>query len=104
MYIYVHQGDVIETNWDDLRVFLALALIRKYEGTLDRFTGDGMLVFFNDPLPCPDAPDRAARLAIRAGAGTATEWASASAWPKATPPWGASVSRIVSTTPRSAPS
>jgi class 3 adenylate cyclase len=39
-------------------------LIRQYEGTLDRFTGDGMLVFFNDPLPCPDAPERAARLAI----------------------------------------
>jgi adenylate cyclase len=39
-------------------------LIRKHEGTLDRFTGDGMLVFFNDPLPCPDAADRAAKLAI----------------------------------------
>jgi class 3 adenylate cyclase len=39
-------------------------LIRKYEGTLDRFTGDGMMVFFNDPLPCPDAPQRAARLAL----------------------------------------
>jgi adenylate cyclase len=39
-------------------------LIRKYEGTLDRFTGDGMLIFFNDPLPCEDAPERAARLAI----------------------------------------
>jgi len=39
-------------------------LIRKYEGTLDRFTGDGMMVFFNDPLPCEDAPERAARLAL----------------------------------------
>lgn len=39
-------------------------LIRKHEGTLDRFTGDGMLVFFNDPLPCPDAPERAARLSL----------------------------------------
>lgn len=39
-------------------------LIRKHEGTLGRFTGDGMLVFFNDPLPCPDPAARAARLAI----------------------------------------
>ena len=39
-------------------------LIRKHEGTLDRFLGDGLMVFFNDPLPCPDAPERAARLAL----------------------------------------
>jgi class 3 adenylate cyclase len=39
-------------------------LIHKYEGTLDRFTGDGMLVFFNDPVPCPDPAERAAKLAI----------------------------------------
>lgn len=39
-------------------------LIRKHEGTLDRFTGDGMMVFFNDPLPCDDAPERATRLAL----------------------------------------
>ena len=39
-------------------------LIRKHEGTLDRFTGDGMLIFFNDPLPCEDAPQRAAQLAL----------------------------------------
>ena len=53
-------------------------LIRKYEGTLDRFTGDGMMVFFNDPLPCPDAPDRAARLALEmrdAVAALAPVWA-----------------------------
>ncbi|MBX3503732.1 MAG: response regulator [Alphaproteobacteria bacterium] len=39
-------------------------LIRHYEGTLDRFLGDGLMVFFNDPLPCPDAPARAAKLAL----------------------------------------
>src|SRR5258707_7870637 len=53
-------------------------LIRKYEGTLDRFTGDGMLVFFNDPLPCADAPERAARLALdmrAAMAALAPTWA-----------------------------
>jgi class 3 adenylate cyclase len=39
-------------------------LVYKYEGTLERFLGDGMMVLFNDPLPCPDAPQRAARMAI----------------------------------------
>ena len=29
-------------------------LIHRYEGTLDRFAGDGLIVFFNDPVPCPD--------------------------------------------------
>jgi adenylate cyclase len=39
-------------------------LIHRYEGTLERFTGDGLMVFFNDPLPCPDAPARAVRMAV----------------------------------------
>jgi adenylate cyclase len=39
-------------------------LIYKYEGTLERFLGDGMMVIFNDPFPCVDAAERAARLAI----------------------------------------
>jgi class 3 adenylate cyclase len=39
-------------------------LILAHEGTLERFTGDGMMVFFNDPLPVPDAGLRAARMAI----------------------------------------
>ena len=39
-------------------------LILSHEGTLERFTGDGMVVFFNDPLPVPDALERAVRMAI----------------------------------------
>lgn len=39
-------------------------LIHRYEGTLERFTGDGLMVFFNDPLPCPDASARAVRMAV----------------------------------------
>jgi class 3 adenylate cyclase len=39
-------------------------LILAYEGTLERFTGDGMMVFFNDPLPVPDAAERAVRMAV----------------------------------------
>ena len=39
-------------------------LIHRFEGTLERFAGDGLMVFFNDPLPCPDAPQRAVRMAV----------------------------------------
>jgi class 3 adenylate cyclase len=38
--------------------------IHAHEGTLDRFLGDGLMVFFNDPLPCPDPAHRAVRLAV----------------------------------------
>ena len=40
------------------------ALILQFEGTLERFTGDGMMIFFNDPVPMPDAPLRAVRMSI----------------------------------------
>jgi class 3 adenylate cyclase/CheY-like chemotaxis protein len=38
-------------------------LIFRFEGTLERFLGDGLMVLFNDPLPCPDAAARAVRMA-----------------------------------------
>ena len=39
-------------------------LIGRFEGTLERFTGDGLVVFFNDPIPCDDAPLRSVRMAL----------------------------------------
>jgi class 3 adenylate cyclase/CHASE3 domain sensor protein len=38
-------------------------LVDKYIGTLERFTGDGLIVLFNDPLPRADPCLAAARLA-----------------------------------------
>jgi class 3 adenylate cyclase/CheY-like chemotaxis protein len=39
-------------------------LIFRYEGTLERFAGDGILILFNDPMPCPDHAERAVRMAL----------------------------------------
>jgi len=39
-------------------------LVARFEGTLERFAGDGLLVFFNDPIPCDDAPLRSIRMAL----------------------------------------
>jgi adenylate cyclase len=39
-------------------------IVTRAEGTLDHFSGDGIMVFFNDPMPCPDPAERAVRMAI----------------------------------------
>jgi adenylate cyclase len=39
-------------------------LVHKHEGTVERFAGDAIMVFFNDPVPCPDPSLRAARMAL----------------------------------------
>jgi len=39
-------------------------LIFRFEATLEHFAGDGVMAFFNDPMPCPDPAARAIRMAI----------------------------------------
>jgi class 3 adenylate cyclase len=39
-------------------------LILEHEGTLERFTGDGMMIFFNDPVPVPNPAERAIHMAL----------------------------------------
>lgn len=39
-------------------------LIFRFDGTLERFTGDGLMVFFNDPIPCSDPAARAVKMAL----------------------------------------
>jgi class 3 adenylate cyclase len=39
-------------------------LVHRFEGTLERFVGDGLVVLFNAPLPCPDPAARAVRMAL----------------------------------------
>jgi adenylate cyclase len=39
-------------------------LILEREGTLEHFAGDGLMVFFNDPVEVPDPRERAVRMAL----------------------------------------
>jgi class 3 adenylate cyclase len=84
-FLESHRRD-ITTVFTDLRGFTAFAetsepeetmsvlrdyhaalgeLVFAYEGTLEHFAGDGLMVFFNDPPPCADAPERAVRMALQ---------------------------------------
>ena len=52
-------------------------LIRQFEATVGWFAGDGLMVWFNDPVPCPDPSLRAVRLAVAMRAamtGLAAKW------------------------------
>ena len=52
-------------------------LVEQFAGTLERFTGDGMMVFFNDPVPIPDPARRAVDMAIAMRAaigGLSADW------------------------------
>jgi class 3 adenylate cyclase len=52
-------------------------LILAHGGTLERFTGDGMMIFFNDPVEVPNPAERALRMAVAMRdvvAGLAARW------------------------------
>lgn len=38
--------------------------VRRFEATVGHFSGDGLMAFLNDPLPCPDHQARAVRMAV----------------------------------------
>ena len=39
-------------------------LILRHEGTLEHFAGDGLMIFFNDPVPVPNPAERAVRMTL----------------------------------------
>ena len=90
-------------------------LIFKYEGTLDQYAGDGVMILFNAPIQFEDHTERAVKMAVRdarhhrpadreAGATAATISASASASRSAMPRSARSASSSGWNTPRSAAS
>jgi adenylate cyclase len=50
------------------------AIIHKFQGTIEHFAGDGVMVMLNDPIPCPDPCVQAVRMAaeMRAAVGELT--------------------------------
>lgn len=40
------------------------SLLHRFEATIEHFAGDGLMAFFNDPIPCQDPEARAVRMAV----------------------------------------
>jgi class 3 adenylate cyclase len=41
-----------------------ISIIHDYDGTLNKIAGDGLLIFFGDPIPMEDHAERAVRMAV----------------------------------------
>jgi len=42
-----------------------IEIVHQYDGTLNKIIGDGLLVFFGDPVPMEDHAERAVRMAVQ---------------------------------------
>jgi len=54
-----------------------IQVVHNYDGTLNKIVGDGLLIFFGDPIPMDDHADRAVRMAVdmqRRAADLSDEW------------------------------
>lgn len=54
-----------------------IQVVHEYDGTLNKIVGDGLLIFFGDPIPMDDHADRAVRMAVdmqRKAADLSDEW------------------------------
>src|SRR4030095_15216928 len=65
---FTHFAEVNEPE-DVMRVLRAYhsavgEIIFEYDATLEHFEGDGMMLFFNDPIPVADPTNRAVRIEI----------------------------------------
>ena len=52
-------------------------VVARFEGTLDHYGGDGIMVFFNDPLPTPEPAKLAVEMAVvlrKTAAGVVSAW------------------------------
>ena len=82
-------------------------LVFQFEGTLERFMGDGIVVIFNDPIACEDHTDKAARMAIAIAEKTRARpitLAAARRWDPSALPSSRGKTRTRSRSPRSSPS
>jgi class 3 adenylate cyclase/CheY-like chemotaxis protein len=57
------EPEEVETALRDYQAAMG-SIVTEFDGTLDRFAGDGILVFFNDPLPIAEHGRRAAAMAL----------------------------------------
>jgi class 3 adenylate cyclase/CheY-like chemotaxis protein len=58
-----HGPDAVMRALNEFHIAMG-KIIMAYDGTVERFTGDGMMIFFNDPIEIANPAERAVKMAI----------------------------------------